>query len=77
MAEGALQASGADIAVAVTGIAGPDGGTEQKPVGLVYISIATPDSTTVRQFLFPHPRAMMRTRTALTALNLIRLQMGH
>jgi nicotinamide-nucleotide amidase len=40
MAEGALARSGADIAVAVTGIAGPDGGSEEKPVGLVYLSSA-------------------------------------
>jgi nicotinamide-nucleotide amidase len=43
MAEGALRGSGADLAVAVTGIAGPTGGTPEKPVGLVYFGLATKD----------------------------------
>ena len=43
MAEGALARSGADIAVAVTGIAGPDGGTDEKPVGLVHLSAVRKD----------------------------------
>ena len=76
MAEGALRRSGADIAVAVTGIAGPDGGSEQKPVGLVYIGVATPNQTIVQKCQFPHSRAMIRNRAALTALNLVRLQMN-
>ena len=46
MAEGALKATGAAIAIAVTGIAGPGGGTEGKPVGLVYFACATADGTT-------------------------------
>jgi nicotinamide-nucleotide amidase len=76
MAEGARRKSGADFAVAVTGIAGPDGGTEQKPVGLVYIGVQTPDQTIVQKCQFPQSRAMIRNRTALTALNLVRLQMN-
>jgi len=76
MAEGARRKSGADFAIAVTGIAGPDGGTEQKPVGLVYIGVQTPDQTIVQKCQFPQSRAMIRNRAALTALNLVRLQMN-
>jgi nicotinamide-nucleotide amidase len=76
MAEGARRKAGADVAVAVTGIAGPEGGTELKPVGLVYVGVATPEQTMAQKCQFPQSRAMIRNRTALTALNLVRLQMN-
>lgn len=74
MVEGALRKSGADFAAAVSGIAGPEGGTEQKPVGLVYIGVATPDQTMVQESRFSNSRPVIRHRAALTALNMIRLQ---
>lgn len=76
MAEGAKRKSGSDFAVAVTGIAGPDGGSEQKPVGLVYISIASPDGINTKKFLFgPRNRDFIRLMTSQTLLNLLRLKL--
>jgi PncC family amidohydrolase len=59
MAEGARRAFGADLAVATTGIAGPSGATERKPVGLVYIALAGPDGVTTEEFRFPGGRAVV------------------
>ncbi len=56
MAEGARHRFGATLAISTTGIAGPDGGTDRKPVGLVYLGLAGPDSTTVEQHVFPGNR---------------------
>lgn len=75
MALGALKNSNADISVAITGIAGPEGGTEQKPVGTVYIAVADSGETTVEHHVYPGGREKMRTRTVHTALNCIRLKM--
>jgi PncC family amidohydrolase len=56
MAEGARHAFGADFGVSTTGIAGPGGATGRKPVGLVYIALATPDGVQTEQFHFPGDR---------------------
>jgi nicotinamide-nucleotide amidase len=77
MAQGALEASGADIAVAITGIAGPDGGTEQKPVGTVVFARAErldgPDKVVADQKLFDASggRSGVRRQAALCALELL------
>ncbi|MCD4832020.1 MAG: competence/damage-inducible protein A [Anaerohalosphaeraceae bacterium] len=77
MADGARAVSGADWAIAVTGIAGPGGGNEQKPVGLVYISIASKNGTETKEFNFRrNNRDFIRTRTAQTSLNLLRLRLS-
>ncbi len=70
MAKGACQAAAADAAVSVTGIAGPGGGTPDKPVGLVYIATATKAGTVTHRHLFPTPasRSTIRVWTARAAL---------
>ncbi len=73
MLQGALEKSGADVAIAVTGIAGPGGGTEERPVGLVYIGWGDRDGAEVREFRFgPLGRDEVRRLTAATALDRLR-----
>ncbi|WP_028878676.1 CinA family protein [Terasakiella pusilla] len=72
MAEGGMKAAGTDICVAVTGIAGPGGGTEDKPVGLVYLSCAKKGVLTiVEKHIFDGDRADVRCQTVKRALELI------
>ena len=77
MAQGALEASEADVAVAITGVAGPDGGTEQKPVGTVVFARATrmtgPDEIVADSKLFDagEGRSGIRRQAALCALELL------
>jgi nicotinamide-nucleotide amidase len=73
MAEGALGRSGADFALATTGIAGPGGGSEEKPVGTVEIALArAAEETLVRRFFFPSDRETFKHLAAQAALNLLR-----
>jgi nicotinamide-nucleotide amidase len=72
MAEGARRRLGADVAVAVTGVAGPDGGTPDKPVGRVYLHAAGPDGSLARMLDLPGERAQIRIRATVTALHLLR-----
>jgi len=72
MARGARERLGADVAVSVTGIAGPDGGTHEKPVGLVYLHAEGPDGGFGREFSFPGDRASIRARSVVGALHLVR-----
>lgn len=74
LAEGARKRFEADFGIGITGIAGPDGGTAQKPVGLVYIAVAYEGGCDVEQANFIGSRAVVRTRSAQTALNLLRLK---
>jgi nicotinamide-nucleotide amidase len=71
MAEGVRARFEVDIALAITGIAGPGGGTESKPVGLVHYAVATRRGTSVRQLSFPGEREMIRLRAAYAALGLV------
>ncbi len=73
MAEGLRARSGADVAAATTGVAGPGGGTPQKPVGLVYVAVACPEGTFVRELRLNGDRQRVRTLASLHALNMIRL----
>ena len=72
MAQGLRQRSGADIAVATTGIAGPDGGTKEKPVGLVYVACADAQGVRVERLTLRGDRARIRELAALRALDMIR-----
>jgi nicotinamide-nucleotide amidase len=73
MAEGAAQHSGADEALGITGIAGPAGGSDDKPVGTVYIALARRDgATAVRHFRFSGNRSDVRDRAANSALQMLR-----
>jgi PncC family amidohydrolase len=71
MAAGARKAAPADIGLAVTGIAGPSGGSDEKPVGTVFIALAAPDGTVVRHFVFSGGRQEIRQETAEEALRLV------
>jgi len=72
MAAGARERLAADVAVAVTGIAGPGGGTEEKPVGLVHLHAETPERDRGVEFQFPGDRDSIRRRATVTALHLLR-----
>ena len=72
MAEGAARAAGADAALSATGIAGPGGGTEEKPVGLVYIGCTLNGKTEVKECRFDGNRMENRLHTVRTALEMLR-----
>lgn len=72
MAEGAARAADADAAVAVTGIAGPDGGTAEKPVGLVYIGCFYKGTVRVEKHIFDGDRSQVRTQSVQAALSLLK-----
>ena len=72
MAEGARARAGTTYALATTGLAGPDGGTPDKPVGLVFVALATPERTVVRRLRWPGQRDQIRALTAMVALDLLR-----
>src|SRR4030095_8796957 len=79
LAEGIRARAGTTIGVGVTGIAGPTGGSPEKPVGTVYIAVATPTETEHRQFLFPGDRERIRWQASQAALDMVRravLKMG-
>ncbi len=75
MAQGARRKAGTDYALAITGIAGPGGGSEQKPVGLVYIAVDNRDGTDTSRYIFSFDRSSVRLRAAQTALNTLRLKL--
>ena len=71
MAEGLRRSSRADVAVSITGIAGPSGGSREKPVGLVYVALATPQGTVCTKNQFCGKREEIKRHSALRALQLI------
>lgn len=72
MAVGGAFAADSDLCVAVTGIAGPDGGTEEKPVGLVYMACCLGDKVTVERYQFRGNRSKVREQSVVRALDLVR-----
>jgi nicotinamide-nucleotide amidase len=75
MAKGAVAKAGVDLAVSITGVAGPGGGTPQKPVGLVYLGVATKDGAAhVERRMFPGDRAEIRQAALSLALELLRAE---
>jgi PncC family amidohydrolase len=75
MAIGVKNRSNVDIGVSTTGIAGPTGGTKDKPIGLVYIAIATPTTIDVKQYQFSGSRVEHKKQTVTAALELILLNL--
>ncbi|WP_309714473.1 competence/damage-inducible protein A [Armatimonas sp.] len=75
MAERVRDLGQADFGIGVTGIAGPGGGSDEKPVGLVYIAVAGPEGTELTKNIFPGQRADVRWRATQTALDMLRKQL--
>ena len=76
MAAGARERYGADFGIAVTGIAGPDGGTAAKPVGLTYVGVADANGSDVRRFVWTGDRHSNKVASAEAALQLLRERLG-
>jgi nicotinamide-nucleotide amidase len=75
MAEGAREAAGADYGLSITGVAGPDGGTEEKPVGLVFVGLSDTQGTEVERLdlsAWRRSREAIRERSANRALDVLR-----
>jgi len=76
MAAGVRARTSADVGVGITGIAGPGGGTPEKPVGTVAIAVAAPGEQRVRTFQFFGGRDMVKFQSSQAALNMIRLMLS-
>ena len=72
LAEGIRKRTGASVGIGITGIAGPSGGTSEKPVGLVFIALADESGTTLREFRFPGDRERIRLWASTAALEMVR-----
>ena len=72
MAAGVRERLGVDVGIAVTGIAGPDGGTPEKPVGLVHCHVSAPDGGKGHELSLPGDRDTIRSRATVAALHLAR-----
>lgn len=77
MAKGAREVLNTDYSIATTGIAGPDGGSEEKPVGTVWIAVAGPSGMRSKKYIFRHNRERNIIRSSQTALNMLRMLILH
>lgn len=75
MAQGVRRVSGSDYAIATTGVAGPDGGTPQKPVGMVWIAVATPHGVKSNKVVYGNLRAQNIERSGAAAINMLRMEL--
>jgi nicotinamide-nucleotide amidase len=73
LAEGARARFGADVGVGITGVAGPGGGTAEKPVGTVHLCVAGPDGQQLRALRLPGSRSAVRERSVIMAMHLLRV----
>ncbi len=76
MAEGVCKKTGARVGISATGIAGPDGGSAEKPVGLVYIGVCIDGVTDAKRFIFSGTRQQVRTATVLSAFHEVGRRLG-
>ena len=76
MAEGARRVTGADVAVSLTGIAGPGGGSAEKPVGLVWFGLASADGTRTEKAVFRGDRDGIRRNAVTHALGMLTMAVG-
>jgi nicotinamide-nucleotide amidase len=72
MARGIRERAGTTYGIGITGIAGPGGGSEEKPVGLVYIALADAQGSKARKLMFPGDRQFIRTLSVNAALDILR-----
>jgi nicotinamide-nucleotide amidase len=75
MSQGARKLLASDWAISITGVAGPGGGSAEKPVGLVWMALAGPGGTKTSKTLWGGTREIIRLRSALNALNMLRLEL--
>ena len=76
MAKEVLERYGSDYSLAVSGIAGPDGGTPEKPVGTTWIAVASKDNVVAEKFLLGEDRGRNITKASISALNMLRKELG-
>ena len=76
MSEGVRALAGSDVGIGITGIAGPGGGTPDKPVGTVVIAVSLPDNLWVRTFNFFGGRDMVKFQSTQAAMNMLRLMLN-